>query len=138
MKATGDLQCDWCHMYHINDSHNSRRMDLDMLRQLVEASKRLLSKSELPDGRSGNGLARGLGSLAEHLGRLVAANTSTPLSALLLVFVRAGKGCQQKSQQFLQKIWTDKFALAALTSVASSLWSSLLTSWSTNTVAVFL
>lgn len=45
--------------------------------------------SELLCGSDGEGLASSLGSLAEHLGRLVATDTSTPLTTLLVVLVRA-------------------------------------------------
>lgn len=44
---------------------------------------------ELANGSGGDGLARGLGTLAEHLLGLVATKTSTPLPTLLLVLVRA-------------------------------------------------
>ena len=46
---------------------------------------------ELADASSGGALAGSLGALAEHLGRLVATDSSTPLATLLVVLVGAEK-----------------------------------------------
>jgi len=46
---------------------------------------------ELADASGGGALAGSLGALAQHLGRLVAANSSTPLATLLVVLVGAEK-----------------------------------------------
>ena len=51
----------------------------------VESAGRL----ELADASGGGALAGSLGTLAEHLGRLVAADSSTPLATLLVVLVGA-------------------------------------------------
>jgi hypothetical protein len=45
---------------------------------------------ELGDVSSGSALACSLSTLAEHLGGFVATETSTPVTALLLVLVRTG------------------------------------------------
>jgi hypothetical protein len=44
---------------------------------------------ELAEGRVGGRLTSGLGTLAEHLGGLVATDASTPLTTVLLVLVGA-------------------------------------------------
>jgi len=46
---------------------------------------------ELAKGGRVGVLAGGLGTFAEHLGRLVAADTTTPLTTLFLVLVRAAE-----------------------------------------------
>jgi hypothetical protein len=46
---------------------------------------------ELADASGGGALASSLGTLAEHLGRLVATDSSTPLATLLVVLVGAEK-----------------------------------------------
>ena len=49
---------------------------------------------ELGCVRNREDLASGLGTLAEHLGRLRATDTSTPLATLLLILVGAEDGCK--------------------------------------------
>lgn len=92
---------------------------------------------ELAKGSSGDGLASGLSTLTEHLGRLVATESSTPGTTLLVVLVGA-ESRRVNSGMNSTMSSTHKLALAADTIVESSRWSSLLTSWRATTAEVFL
>jgi hypothetical protein len=106
--------------------------------QRPRPSRQTPSNLELAERRSRDRLARRLGTLAEHLGGLVSTETTTPLTALVLVLVRAGSRQSATLAHIKMDDMTHKLALAAETRVASSRWSSDLTSWRVRTAAVFL
>ena len=78
--------------------------------------------SELPKGSGSCTLPSSLGALPKHLGRLIPTESTTPHTALLLILVRAiTSKCHQHPTITPTTTKTHKLALAALTSVASSL-----------------
>ena len=84
------------------------------------ATAEVIIPLQLSEGGSANSLARSLGTFAQHLCRLVAADTTTPLAALFLVFVGAversvRKGwCRQKEYLQVGLGGTDKGGQLAL------------------------
>lgn len=77
--------------------HNVKRQDMEdiyTINTIVKHNIRQLAASHLELGDvSGSGaLAGSLSTLPEHLGRLVATNTSTPLTTVFVVLVRAAIG----------------------------------------------
>ena len=117
--------------------HKWTTAPIDNLKMIDSLDRVRVNSLELVDGGGVDVLAGSLRALAEHLGGLRATDTTTPLAALLLVLVRATTDVRtQASDKVIGE--TYKLALAALTRVASSRWSSLRTSWRVTTAAVFL
>ncbi|KIJ97986.1 hypothetical protein K443DRAFT_223945 [Laccaria amethystina LaAM-08-1] len=77
--------------------------------------------SELPKRSGSRTLSSSLGALPKHLGRLITTKSTTPHTALLLILVRAINQPHQHPTIITTTTKTHKLALAALTSVASSL-----------------
>ena len=75
---SGDDRCAFC-----DPDNPSWTLDAKLLEDVDASNSELLSVGQ------GEGLASSLGTLAHHLGRLVATDTSTPLATLLLVLVGA-------------------------------------------------